>query len=77
MLVCFTRRDIKHLILWGYVDFDFAGDRDSRKSTIAYYFIFERNYISWKSQLQPLVALSATEAEYTALTYAFKEAIWL
>ncbi|XP_031248337.1 secreted RxLR effector protein 161-like [Pistacia vera] len=32
--------------------------------------------VGWKSQLQPLVALSTTEVEYVAVT-AFKEAIWL
>jgi len=35
------------------------------------------NCISWKSQLQPLVALSSTEAEYVAVTDAFKKAVWL
>ncbi|XP_031259821.1 secreted RxLR effector protein 161-like [Pistacia vera] len=65
------------LDLVGYVDSDFAGDRDSRKSTTAYYFTLGGNCISWKSQLQPLVALSTTEAEYVAVTNAFKEAIWL
>ncbi|KAL2226234.1 UNVERIFIED_CONTAM: Retrovirus-related Pol polyprotein from transposon TNT 1-94, partial [Sesamum indicum] len=33
--------------------------------------------IGWKSQLQHIVALSTTEAEYIATTEAFKEAIWL
>ena len=65
------------LDLVGYVDSDFAGDRDSRKSTTAYYFTLGGNCVSWKSQLQPLVALSTTEAEYVALADAVKEAIWL
>ena len=65
------------LDLVGYVDSDFAGDRDSRKSTTAYQFTLGGNCISWKSQLQPLVALSTTEAEYVAVTDEFKEAIWL
>ncbi|XP_031262654.1 phospholipase D delta-like [Pistacia vera] len=62
--------------LW-YVDADFAGDRDSRKSTTAYYFILGGNCVSWKAQLQPLVALSTTEAAYVAVSDAFKEATWL
>ncbi|XP_031249939.1 secreted RxLR effector protein 161-like [Pistacia vera] len=65
------------LDLIGYVDSDFAGDRDSRKPTTAYYFTLEGNCVSWKSQLQRLVALSTTEAKYVAVTDAFKEAIWL
>ncbi|XP_031265023.1 secreted RxLR effector protein 161-like [Pistacia vera] len=61
------------LDLVGYVDSDFAGDRDSRKSTTTYHFTLGGNC----SQLQPLVALSTTEAEYVAITDAFKEVIWL
>lgn len=74
--LCYKRR-FDALNLVGYVDSDFAGDRDSRKSTTAYFFTLGGNCISWKSQLQPLVALSTTEAEYVAVTDAFKEAIWL
>ncbi|XP_031284125.1 secreted RxLR effector protein 161-like [Pistacia vera] len=59
-----------------YVDSDFPGDQDSRKSTAAYCFTLGGNCISWKSQLQPLVALSTTEAKYVVVTDAFKEAIW-
>ncbi|XP_031255460.1 secreted RxLR effector protein 161-like [Pistacia vera] len=65
------------LDLVGYVDSDFAGDRDSRKSTTAYCFTLGGNCINWKSQLQPLVALSTIEAEYVIVTDAFKEAIRL
>ncbi|XP_052193868.1 uncharacterized protein LOC127802200 [Diospyros lotus] len=31
----------------------------------------------WKSQLQPLIALSSTEAEYVVVTNVVKEAVWL
>ena len=33
--------------------------------------------ISWKANLQKVVALSSTKAEYMALTEAIKEALWL
>ena len=33
--------------------------------------------MSWKSQRQPTVALSSTEAEYMSLAAATQEAIWL
>ncbi|CAM8876419.1 unnamed protein product [Rhodiola kirilowii] len=61
----------------GYVDSDYASNRDNRKSTTAFYFTWNGNCVSWKSQLQPIVALSSTEAEYIAATEAAKEAIWL
>ena len=61
----------------GYVDSDYAGDRDTRKSTTAYFFLLCGNCISWKSQLQPVVTLSTAEAEYIAATEAVKEGIWL
>ncbi|XP_031287486.1 secreted RxLR effector protein 161-like [Pistacia vera] len=65
------------LDLVGFVDSDFAGDKDSRKSTTTYVFTLGGNCVSWKSQLQPIVALSTTEAEYVAVTDVFKEALWL
>ncbi|KAL0434875.1 UNVERIFIED_CONTAM: Retrovirus-related Pol polyprotein from transposon TNT 1-94 [Sesamum radiatum] len=60
-----------------YVDSNYANDRDSRRSTTSYVFTLCGACISWKSQLQNIVALSTTEAEYIATTEAFKEAIWL
>lgn len=61
----------------GYVDSDFAGDLEKRKSTTGYVFIIAGGAVSWVSKLQTVVALSTTEAEYMAATQAFKEAIWL
>ncbi|KAL0434463.1 UNVERIFIED_CONTAM: Retrovirus-related Pol polyprotein from transposon TNT 1-94 [Sesamum latifolium] len=63
--------------LVGYVDSNYANDRDSRRSTTSYVFTLCGACISWKSQLQNIVALSTTEAEYIATTEVLKEAIWL
>ncbi|CAM8893625.1 unnamed protein product [Rhodiola kirilowii] len=63
--------------LKGYVDSDYASNKDTRKSTTALYFTWAGNCISWKSQQQSIVALSSTEAEYIAAVEAIKEAIWL
>ena len=65
------------VVLEGFVDSDFAGDKDKRRSTSAYMFTLCGSCISWKSQLQSIVALSSTEAEYIAATEAAKEGIWL
>lgn len=63
--------------LVGYVDSDYAGCLDSRRSTSGYVFTFGGCAMSWRSRLQDCVALSTAEAEYMAITDAVKEAIWL
>ncbi|XP_042983134.1 secreted RxLR effector protein 161-like [Carya illinoinensis] len=63
--------------LEGFVDADYAGSVDTRKSLTGYVFTAFGGAISWKSNLQSVVALSTTEVEYIALTEAIKEAIWL
>ena len=61
----------------GFVDADHSGDRDSGRSTTGYVFTVGNTAVSWVSQLQKIVALSTTEAEYVAITEASKEMIWL
>lgn len=61
----------------GASDTDWAGDRSTLRSTTGYVFKFMGGAISWRSQLQPTVALSSTEAEYRAITEAGQEALWL
>ncbi|XP_019435951.1 PREDICTED: uncharacterized protein LOC109342419, partial [Lupinus angustifolius] len=60
----------------GYVDSDYAGDLDKRRSLTGYVFTLCGCTVSWKATLQSIVALSTTEAEYIAVTEAVKEAIW-
>ncbi|KAG8496699.1 hypothetical protein CXB51_007954 [Gossypium anomalum] len=61
----------------GYVDADFVGDLDRRRSLTGYVFTIGSCAISWKATLQTTVALSTTEAKYMAITKACKEAIRL
>lgn len=61
----------------GFVDSDYAGNLDTRKSLTGFVFTFFGTSISWKTILQSVVALSTTEAEYIAVTEAIKEALWL
>ena len=67
----------QNLKVCGFVDSDYAGDRDKCRSTSGYCFTLSGGPISWRSMLQPIVALSTTEAEYIAVTEAVKEALWL
>ncbi|XP_060962123.1 secreted RxLR effector protein 161-like [Cannabis sativa] len=71
------KRVSEKVTLKGYVDVDCASSKDTRRSTTSYVFQTNGDCISWNSQLQSVVALSATEAEFMATTEAFKEAIWL
>jgi ATP-binding cassette subfamily B (MDR/TAP) protein 1 len=63
--------------LVGYVDSDYAGDLNNRRSLTGYVFTIGGCGVSWKASLQATVALSTTEAEYMAISEACKEAIWL
>ena len=63
--------------LVGFVDSDFAGDLDKRRSLTAYVFTIGGYAVSWRATLQSIVACSTTDAEYMAISEACKEAIWL
>ena len=65
------------LDIHGFVDADWAGDLDQRRSTSGYVFNLFGGAVSWMSKKQSVVALSTTEAEYMAATHASKEAVWL
>ena len=58
-------------------DAAWAGNPNTRRSTTGYVFKLAGGPISWKSCLQPTVALSSTEAEYRAITEAGQELLWL
>lgn len=63
--------------LLGFADADWAGDRDSRRSTTGWTFTYAKAAVTWCSKLQPTISLSSCEAEYMAMGDASKEAIWL
>ena len=70
-------KNVKPIWLEGFMDSDYGGDRDKRSLTTSYFFTLNGCCISWKSQLQSIVALFAIEAKYIAATESIKEAIWL
>ena len=62
--------------LTGYSDADWAGDRDTRRSTSGMAFLPHGASINW-SKRQTSVASSTVEGEYMALSQATQEAVWL
>eukprot|EP00253_Pinus_taeda_P010375 PITA_10375 len=65
------------LDIHGFVDVDWAGNLDQRRSTSGYVFKLFGGAVSWMSKKQSVVALSTTKAEYMVATHASKEAVWL
>jgi hypothetical protein len=63
--------------LVGYVDLDYGADLEKRRSLTGYVFIVGGCAISWRACVQPIVALSTTEAEYVAACDGSKEVVWL
>ncbi|KAL4029866.1 hypothetical protein IC575_008094 [Cucumis melo] len=75
--LCYSRDCDKSTLLEGFTDADYAADLDKRRSLSGYIFRLYGNVVSWKVNLQPVVALSTTESEYISLGEAVKEAVWL
>ena len=63
--------------LHGFCDSDWASDVETRRSTTGYVFFIGSSPVSWCTQRQGTVALSATEAEYMSVSAAAREAVWL
>lgn len=60
-----------------FVDSDFGGDINDRKSKTSYVFRLGENIISWKTKKQTSVAQSPPEAEYVAMANSAEEGMWL
>jgi len=65
------------LDIHGFVDVDWVGDLDRRRSTRGYVFNLFRSAVSGMSKKQSIVALSTTKEKYMIATHASKEAVWL
>ena len=61
----------------GYVDFDYVGDLDGKRSTTRYVFTLAGGPVCWKSIIQSLATMSTTGAKYMAVAEVSKEAVWL
>lgn len=56
---------------------DYAGDRETRRSTSGSVFVLGSGAIAWSSQRHKCVALSTTESEFIAASEAVKELVWV
>ena len=62
-------------VIVAYSDADWAGCKDSCRSTTGYPVFFGSRLISWRSKKQPIVSKSSTEAEYCTVAYTVAETI--
>jgi hypothetical protein len=60
-----------------YVDADYVGNLDDKRSITGYVFTLARIPICLRSMIQFMVVMSTTEAEYMATAEVEKEALWL
>ncbi|XP_020702892.1 uncharacterized protein LOC110114371 [Dendrobium catenatum] len=63
--------------LHSYSDVDWAGDKETRRSTSGYCSFLGNTLISWSVKKQHTVARSSTESEYRALASALVDILWL
>jgi len=63
--------------LWGWVDTDWVGDTDTRRSHTRYILMMNGGPNSLKSRRQDNVSLSTSEAEFVSASLAGQEAIYL
>jgi len=63
--------------LAAFVDSDWAGDTDDRKSHLGYVITLGGSPVLWKSAKQTCIATSTMEAEYVALASCVKEVLWV
>ena len=61
----------------GYLDSDFVGCVDNRKSTFGYLLVLGEGAIPWKSAKQSVIASSTMEVEFIACYEATIHALWL
>ena len=63
--------------LVSYMDADWAGNTDDRRSTFGFAFSLGSTAISLSNKKQPTVTLSSTKVEYRGMVVATCEAIWI
>ena len=72
-----TYRRTSNLEVVGYSDSDYAGCKDTRKSTFSHLFLLADGAISWKSGKQSVIATSTMEVEFIACFEATVQSLCL
>ncbi|RVW16197.1 Retrovirus-related Pol polyprotein from transposon RE1 [Vitis vinifera] len=65
--ILFTK-NVDHQSIEVYIDVDWAGAVDDRRSTFGYFTFVGGNLVTWKSKKQNVVAHSSAEAEFKGMT---------
>ena len=60
-----------------YIDSDWVGSIDDRRSTTGYCAFLARNLVTWMSKKQNVVAQSSIEAKFRALAKDLNELLWI
>ncbi|CAH9083346.1 unnamed protein product [Cuscuta epithymum] len=66
-----------HMRIECFVDADWVGSKDDRRSTSGYCVFVGGNLVSWKSKKQNVVSRSSAESEYRAMAQSACEIIWI
>jgi hypothetical protein len=74
-MLTYRRSDTLEIV--GYSDWDFAGCKDTEKSTSGFVFLLAGGAISWKSSKQTVTTTSTMYAEFVACYEATGQAMWL
>jgi hypothetical protein len=75
--ICFVGRLSYDVQLHGFIDSDWAGSADDRRSATWICFNLSFAMMSWASRKQKSDALSTAEEEYIATCDACTKAVWL
>ncbi|RVW25069.1 Retrovirus-related Pol polyprotein from transposon RE1 [Vitis vinifera] len=70
-------KNVDHQSIEVYIDADWAGAVDDRRSTSGYFTFVGGNLVTWKSKKQNVVARLSVEAEFRGMALGLCEALWL